>query len=154
MRERRVGIVMNGVTGRMGLNQHLVRSILAIRKQGGVKLDDGSVLMPDPILVGRNEEKLKAIAAEHGLARWSTDLKRASRQSGGHNLFRLRCDRVARAECAEGDRGGKACLLRKAACDDARERNQPGARRAKSRREARRGAGQAVSARHSKAAQI
>ncbi len=77
MRERRVGIVMNGVTGRMGLNQHLVRSILAIRKQGGVKLDDGSVLMPDPILVGRNEEKLKSIAAEHGLARWSTDLKRA-----------------------------------------------------------------------------
>jgi predicted dehydrogenase len=77
MRERRVGIIMNGVTGRMGLNQHLVRSILAIRKQGGVKLDDGDVLMPDPILVGRNEEKLKTIASTHGLARWTTDLKRA-----------------------------------------------------------------------------
>jgi len=77
MRERRVGIIMNGVTGRMGLNQHLVRSILAIRKQGGVKLDDGDILMPDPILVGRNEEKLKTIASTHGLARWTTDLKRA-----------------------------------------------------------------------------
>jgi len=77
MRERRVGIIMNGVTGRMGLNQHLIRSILAIRKQGGVALSDGSVLMPDPILVGRNEEKLKAIAGAHDLVRWTTDLERA-----------------------------------------------------------------------------
>jgi len=77
MRERRVGIIMNGVTGRMGLNQHLVRSILAIRVQGGVALGDGSALMPDPILVGRNEEKLKEIAGAHGLARWTTDLPRA-----------------------------------------------------------------------------
>src|SRR5581483_2936220 len=73
MRERRVGIIMNGVTGRMGLNQHLIRSILAIRKQGGVLLKDGSMLMPDPILVGRNEHKLRSIAAKHGLERWSTD---------------------------------------------------------------------------------
>jgi hypothetical protein len=76
MRERRVGIIMNGVTGRMGLNQHLIRSILAIRKQGGLPVDDGSVLLPDPILIGRNEDKLKAIASAHGLARWSTDLAR------------------------------------------------------------------------------
>src|SRR5271166_2107627 len=74
MKTHSVGIIMNGVTGRMGLNQHLIRSILAIRKQGGVALGDGTVLMPDPILVGRNEEKLKAIAAAHGLSRWSTDL--------------------------------------------------------------------------------
>ena len=77
MHERRVGIIMNGVTGRMGLNQHLIRSILAIREQGGVALGDGSALMPDPILVGRNEEKLKAIAGAHGLARWTTDFERA-----------------------------------------------------------------------------
>jgi predicted dehydrogenase len=77
MRERRVGIIMNGVTGRMGLNQHLIRSILAIRAQGGVALGDGSALMPDPILLGRNEEKLKAIASAHGVARWTTDLTRA-----------------------------------------------------------------------------
>lgn len=71
---RRVGIIMNGVTGRMGFNQHLVRSILAIRAQGGVELSDGTRLVPDPILVGRNEEKLRAIADEHDIARWSTDL--------------------------------------------------------------------------------
>jgi predicted dehydrogenase len=76
MRERRAGIIMNGVTGRMGLNQHLVRSILEIRAQGGVPLSDGSVVMPDPILVGRNEARLKSIAAEHGISRWSTDLAR------------------------------------------------------------------------------
>jgi predicted dehydrogenase len=68
---------MNGVTGRMGTNQHLVRSILAIRKQGGVELADGTKLMPDPILTGRNEAKVKALAEEHGVGRWTTDLDEA-----------------------------------------------------------------------------
>lgn len=72
---RNIGIIMNGVTGRMGTNQHLVRSILAIRKQGGVALPDGDVIMPDPILVGRQESKLQALAAAHGVERWSTDLE-------------------------------------------------------------------------------
>ena len=71
MGERRLGVIMNGVTGRMGLNQHLVRSVLAIRKQGGVALADGTRLMPDPILVGRNAAKLEQIAQEHGVARWT-----------------------------------------------------------------------------------
>ena len=74
MSEQRIGIIMNGVTGRMGLNQHLVRSILAIRKQGGVALADGTRLLPDPILVGRNGAKLEQIAKQHGVARWTTDL--------------------------------------------------------------------------------
>ncbi|MGJ6981597.1 Gfo/Idh/MocA family protein [Aestuariimicrobium soli] len=73
----RVGIIMNGVTGRMGYRQHLVRSILAIREQGGVQLVDGSRLMPDPILVGRNADKLAEIAAQHGIERWTTDLDAA-----------------------------------------------------------------------------
>jgi predicted dehydrogenase len=77
MTERRIGIIMNGVTGRMGLNQHLVRSILAIRREGGVQLSDGSRLMPDPILAGRNAAKLQQIAREHGVERWTTDLKSA-----------------------------------------------------------------------------
>jgi predicted dehydrogenase len=77
MKEARIGIIMNGVTGRMGLNQHLVRSILAIRAQGGVELADGTRLMPDPILVGRNAAKLEHIANEHGVARWTTDLDKA-----------------------------------------------------------------------------
>jgi len=74
MTVRTVGIIMNGVTGRMGTNQHLIRSIAAIRKQGGVLLPGGDVIMPNPILVGRNENKLRALADAHGIERWSTDL--------------------------------------------------------------------------------
>jgi predicted dehydrogenase len=74
MTTRRVGIIMHGVTGRMGLNQHVIRSIVAIRKEGGVALADGGRLLPDPILVGRNEAKLRAIANAHGIERISTDL--------------------------------------------------------------------------------
>ncbi|MBT2760353.1 Gfo/Idh/MocA family oxidoreductase [Paenibacillus sp. ISL-20] len=75
MAVRNIGIIMNGVTGRMGTNQHLIRSILAIRKQGGVALPGGDVIMPDPILVGRQESKLQSLAAAHGVERWSTDLE-------------------------------------------------------------------------------
>ena len=71
---QKIGIIMNGVTGRMGTNQHLIRSIVAIRNHGGVALPNGDVLLPDPILVGRNQPKLRALAAAHGLERWSTDL--------------------------------------------------------------------------------
>ena len=77
MSERKIGIIMNGVTGRMGMHQHLVRSILSIRNQGGVKLPGGEVAIPDPILVGRNEGKLRAIAAANGIHRYTTDLNRA-----------------------------------------------------------------------------
>ena len=72
-----IGIVMNGVTGRMGLNQHLVRSIVAIREQGGVPMPDGTRLMPDPILVGRDERKLRALATKYGIDRVTTDLEQA-----------------------------------------------------------------------------
>ena len=73
----RLGIVMNGVTGRMGTNQHLVRSIIAIRAEGGVALSNGDRIMPDPILVGRNKEKLSALAKDSGIARVTTDLDAA-----------------------------------------------------------------------------
>src|SRR4051794_4261719 len=71
-----IGIILNGVTGRMGTNQHYLRSILAIMKQGGVRLKDGSVLMPDPVLVDRNESKLQSLVKLAGdqPVRWSTDL--------------------------------------------------------------------------------
>src|SRR5262252_10070305 len=69
-----VGIIMNGVTGRMGLNQHLRRSIWAIMQQGGVKLGPSETIMPKPILVGRNSAKLEAISAECGGLPWTTDL--------------------------------------------------------------------------------
>jgi len=71
---RRIGIIMNGVTGRMGTNQHLGRSIAAIRNQGGITLRDHSAVLPDPVLLGRNPEKLQALAATWGIERWSTDL--------------------------------------------------------------------------------
>jgi len=74
MTQHRIGIIMNGVTGRMGTNQHLVRSILAIRQQGGVKLANGDTILPDPILVGRNADKLAQLAKTHDVPRFTTDL--------------------------------------------------------------------------------
>ena len=77
MKEIPIGIIMNGVTGRMGTNQHLIRSVLAIRNQGGVRLPNGDCIIPDPILVGRNPEKLRALAAAHGVTRIAGSLEEA-----------------------------------------------------------------------------
>jgi len=77
MGQRRIGIIMHGVTGRMGMNQHLIRSVCAIRDQGGLVLSDGTQLVPDPIIVGRNADKIAALAAAHGIARHTTDLDAA-----------------------------------------------------------------------------
>ncbi len=74
MSTRTIGIIMNGVTGRMGGNQHLRNAIAAIRRDGGVMLKDGTRLMPDPILVGRNEERVAAAARSAGVEKWSTNL--------------------------------------------------------------------------------
>ena len=79
MTEQRLGVIMNGVTGRMGMNQHLARSVMAIRQEGGVHLADGTRVIPDPILVGRNAEKLRKLAIDHGVERWTTDLDEALR---------------------------------------------------------------------------
>jgi predicted dehydrogenase len=77
MATKPIGIIMHGITGRMGYNQHLVRSILAIRDQGGVLLANGDRLMPEPTLVGRNAEKIAEIARTHGVAKTTTDLDSA-----------------------------------------------------------------------------
>ena len=74
MTRKVIHVAVNGVTGRMGYRQHLVRSLLAIREQGGVRLDDGTTVCPEPILVGRSEERLRAIAERHGVERWTTHL--------------------------------------------------------------------------------
>jgi len=74
--ETRIGIVMNGVTGRMGTNQHLVRSVLAIREQGGVRGPRGTIV-PEPVLVGRDADKLARLAKAHDLTRYTTDLDEA-----------------------------------------------------------------------------
>ena len=68
---------MNGVTGRMGTNQHLMRSVAAIRKQGGIRVSDTQVILPEPVLVGRNAVKLERLANEAGDVAWTTDLDAA-----------------------------------------------------------------------------
>ena len=80
METRTIGVILNGVTGRMGTNQHLVRSILAIMKEGGVRVADDLRLMPEPILAGRNAPRLRELAEAHGPPatgkplKWTTDL--------------------------------------------------------------------------------
>ncbi len=74
MKERKIGVIMNGVTGRMGTNQHLARSIIAIRDGGGLPLDDHTLIVPEPVLVGRNPSKLEALARAHHIAKYTTDL--------------------------------------------------------------------------------
>ncbi len=87
MTEQRLGIIMHGVTGRMGMNQHLIRSILAIREAGGVLLSSGERVMVDPIIVGRNGEKIRRLAARLGIDRWSTDLDEALRNADDQLFF-------------------------------------------------------------------
>ncbi|MCG8477666.1 MAG: Gfo/Idh/MocA family oxidoreductase, partial [Spirochaetales bacterium] len=88
---REIRIIMNGVTGRMGTNQHLVRSILAIRAQGGVAMRSGETIVPVPILVGRNEGKLRRLAEgladEHGAIEYTTDLDGALADASNEIYF-------------------------------------------------------------------
>ncbi len=105
MAQHRLGIIMNGVTGRMGMNQHLIRSIIALRAQGGVALKNGDHVMPDPILVGRNAEKLDGLAKAHGIARWTTDLDAALKNPDDTLFFdaattQLRAELLRRAMAA------------------------------------------------------
>ena len=87
MSEKRIGVIMHGITGRMGMNQHLIRSILEIRRRGGVALKDGTRLMPDPLLVGRNAAKVEELAKKHGVERWSTDLATALKSKEDEIFF-------------------------------------------------------------------
>ena len=90
MKEKRIGIIMHGVTGRMGMNQHLIRSILEIRKQGGVALKDGTRLMPDPLLVGRNAAKIEELARKHGIGEQGPKEARRIRERVAAGAGRLR----------------------------------------------------------------
>jgi predicted dehydrogenase len=99
---------MNGVTGRMGTNQHLVRSVLAIRREGGVKLANGDTILPEPVLVGRNRDKLEALAKQHDVVRFTTDLDAALADAANQVYF----DSQTTDRRAEGVR--KAIAARKA----------------------------------------
>src|SRR3984893_19348105 len=105
MAVQRLGIIMHGVTGRMGYNQHLVRSIAAIRAAGGVVLPNGDRVVPDPILVGRNADKLAEIAKLHDIARHTTDLDAALANPNDTIFFdsgstQMRVDLLTRAIAA------------------------------------------------------
>lgn len=78
---------MNGVTGRMGMNQHLIRSIVAIIKQGGVRISPEEYIMPDPVLVGRNKIKLQSLAARFGIEKYTTDLDEVLKDSNYQIYF-------------------------------------------------------------------
>lgn len=87
MKQHKVGIIMNGVTGRMGTNQHLLRSIAEIIRQGGVKCGSGETIMPDPVLVGRNEAKLRNLCTLSGISKMSTDLDEVLRDKNYQLYF-------------------------------------------------------------------
>jgi predicted dehydrogenase len=87
MREHKIGIIMNGVTGRMGTNQHLMRSMVEIIKQGGVQAGQGEVIMPDPILVGRNLTKLKKLSEISGIQKITTNLNEVLNDSNYQIYF-------------------------------------------------------------------
>src|SRR5262249_34638120 len=143
MAQQRLGIIMNGVTGRMGMNQHLIRSIVAIREQGGVPLKNGDRVMPDPILVGRNAERVQKLAKAHGISRWTTDLDTALKDKKDTLFFDAATTQL-RAELLKKDEGRQAHLLREAGVGDLEGRARPRSRRQEGRHQTRRGAGQTV----------
>jgi predicted dehydrogenase len=107
MTRKVITIALNGVTGRMGYRQHLVRSLLAIREQGGIQLEDGSVLYPEPILVGRNPERLRAVAERHGLDRWTTSLDEVLADPGVDVYFDTQVTSAREASLLKAIEAGK-----------------------------------------------
>ncbi|QKG21841.1 Gfo/Idh/MocA family protein [Actinomadura verrucosospora] len=118
MARKSIGIVMNGVTGRMGYRQHLLRSILAIREQGGLRLADGTDLWPEPVLVGRSEAKLRDLAARHGLDAWTTDLDEALARPGVEVYFDAQVTGARVAAIRKAVAAGKHVYTEKPLADD------------------------------------
>jgi predicted dehydrogenase len=118
MAERRLGLIMHGVTGRMGYNQHLVRSILAIREQGGITLANGDRLMPDPILVGRDGDKLERIARRHELTRWTTEVGQALANRDDTVFFDAGTTQMRASLLAQAIDAGKHVYCEKPVSDD------------------------------------
>jgi predicted dehydrogenase len=121
MADRRLGIIMNGVTGRMGTNQHLIRSILAIRNQGGVRLKDGTRIMPDPILVGRDSDKLRRLAEAHQIARWTTDLDKALADKNDRLFFDAASTQLRAALIRKAIAAGKDIYCEKPVADSLKD---------------------------------
>ena len=103
----RIGIIMHGVTGRMGMNQHLIRSIVALRNEGGVKLSNGTRVMPDPVLIGRDAGKIEALARAHGITRFGTNLDQALAQKDDTVFFDAGTTQMRPTLLAKAIRAGK-----------------------------------------------
>jgi predicted dehydrogenase len=76
MVDRRIGVIINGATGRMGTTQHMA-NLLAIAADGGLTLRNGDRLVPELLLVGRDADRVSALATAHGRLRWTTNLAEA-----------------------------------------------------------------------------
>ena len=113
MSEKKIGVIMNGVTGRMGTNQHLVRSLLTIRNQGGLVARDGTLIVPEPVLVGRDERKLRALAAAHGVSSWTTDLDAALSDRKNEIYFDSQLTNLRPASILKAIAAGKAIYTEK-----------------------------------------
>lgn len=111
--EKSIGIIMNGVTGRMGTNQHLERSLIAIRDQGGVRLPNGDTLVPDPILVGRNPEKLKNLSKRYGVERYTTNFDEALGDARNEIYFDAQLTNLRVAATKKAIAAGKAVYCEK-----------------------------------------
>jgi predicted dehydrogenase len=84
MGDRKIGVIINGATGRMGTTQHMA-NLLAIAAEGGLKLENGDRLVPELLLVGRDAGRLAKLAGAHGNQRWTTKLEEAL--SGPEQIF-------------------------------------------------------------------
>lgn len=104
---RSIGVIMNGVTGRMGANQHLIRSICAIRNQGGVKISDDEVIMPEPILVGRNLAKLEKLADSTGVQKVTTNVDAALNDPFNEIYFDAQVTQLRAESVEKAIRAGK-----------------------------------------------
>jgi predicted dehydrogenase len=117
----KIGIIMNGVTGRMGTNQHLERSIVAIRRQGGVLLRNGRRVLPDPVLLGRNPEKLAALAQKYEVERWSTSLDDCLSDPQNAIYFDSQATSLRAASVRQALAAGKHVYCEKPLTDDFKE---------------------------------
>ncbi len=118
MAQQMIGIIMNGVTGRMGTNQHLIRSIVAIREQGGLAIANGDTLFHDPVLVGRSEAKLRALARAHGIERWSTNLAECLANPGDLIYFDAQTTAQRAPSVRQAIAAGKDIYCEKPVADD------------------------------------
>ena len=146
MTTKRLGLIMNGVTGRMGLNQHLIRSIIAIRDQGGVLLANGDRMLPDPILIGRDADKVERLAKRFNVERWSTDLDKALADKNDTIFFDAATTQARPSLLTKAINAGKHVYCEKPIATNLDEAVAVLQARQRQGRQARHGAGQAVPA--------